>query len=81
MRALRSLLAASAALVLTLAAGGSAQGASILINNGLAPPNPENVIDDLTYYDDDSVYVRNVGCPPAGPPDPDGGVPGPEDAC
>jgi hypothetical protein len=36
-----------------------------LINNGLAPPNSANVIDDDTYLNDD-VYVRNTGCPPLG---------------
>lgn len=41
-----------------------AQAASVLINNGLAPPNPENVIDDDTVW----VIVRNVGCPPSGDP-------------
>jgi hypothetical protein len=44
-----------------------AEAASILINNGLAPPNPDNVIDDGTYASD-TVYVRNAGCPPAGDP-------------
>ena len=37
-----------------------------VINNGLAPPNPENVINDATYASD-AVYVRNVGCPPEWP--------------
>jgi len=32
-----------------------------LINNGLAPPVPSNVIDDARYLDG-SLYVRNVGC-------------------
>jgi hypothetical protein len=31
----------------------------ILINNGLAPPNPANVINDAGY---DVVWVQNVGC-------------------
>jgi hypothetical protein len=35
---------------------------TILVNNGLAPPNPENVIDDATH-EEDNVYVRNAGCP------------------
>jgi hypothetical protein len=42
----------------------SAAGAVIMINNGLAPPNPANVIDET---DDYRVYVRNVGCPPGWP--------------
>jgi len=37
-----------------------------VINNGLGPPEPENVIDDATYYDA-NVTVRNVGCPPGWP--------------
>ena len=41
-------------------------GRRCVINNGLAPPNPENVIDDATYGTD-YVYVRNVGCPPDWP--------------
>ena len=36
-----------------------------VINNGLAPPDPANVVDHDTYHAD--VYVRNVGCPPAWP--------------
>jgi cysteine-rich repeat protein len=34
-----------------------------VINNGLAPPYPVNVIDDAAYSGD-TVFVRNVGCPP-----------------
>ena len=37
-----------------------------VINNGLAPPNPDNVIDDGTY-EGDTVYVRNTDCPPGWP--------------
>ena len=33
----------------------------VVINNGLAPPIPDNVLDDATYADD-GVYIRNVGC-------------------
>ena len=58
-------LAAASALV--LAVGGSAHAATIMINNGLAPPNPENVIDAADDYSGDEVYVRNVGCPPGWP--------------
>ena len=36
---------------------------SCVINNGLAPPNAENVIDDTAYTEGQRVYVRNVGCP------------------
>jgi hypothetical protein len=35
-----------------------------VINNGLAPPNPDNVIDSSDP--DLLTYVRNVGCPPGG---------------
>jgi len=35
----------------------------IAINNGLAPPNPANVIDDDIYRTDyEFVWVRNTGC-------------------
>jgi len=37
---------------------------SCIINNGLAPPSVENVIDDGRYTADQRVYVRNVACPP-----------------
>jgi hypothetical protein len=50
---------------------------SCVINNGLAPPNPANVIDDGTHASD-WVYVRNVGCPPGWPDyDPDAPCPSP----
>jgi hypothetical protein len=52
-------LVAASALVLALA--GPAHAGNILINNGLAPPNPTNVIDD-DRYSNDSVYARNGGC-------------------
>jgi cysteine-rich repeat protein len=39
---------------------------SCIINNGLAPPSPDNVIDDMTYLED-IVFVRNVGCSPEWP--------------
>jgi hypothetical protein len=57
-------LIAASALILTM--GAPAQAISFVINNGFAPPNPANVIDDGTYGSDD-VYVRNVGCPPGWP--------------
>jgi hypothetical protein len=58
---MRNLLAnALSLLVLPLAA----QAADVVINNGLAPPNPANVID---HHTSDAVYVRNVGCPPGWP--------------
>jgi len=49
----------------TLTLGGvqPATAVTILINNGLAPPNPENVIDDfLVMGTFDLVKVRNAGC-------------------
>jgi hypothetical protein len=55
----------AAACAVILAVAGQAEAADIVINNGLAPPNPVNVIDDHSYYSDD-VYVRNAGCPPFG---------------
>ena len=51
-----------------------AHAVPFVINNGLAPPNPANVIDDATYSGD-YVYVRNVGCPPGWP------AGGPDDPC
>ena len=42
----------------------TAEAADVVINNGLAPPNPANVID---YNTSGQVYVRNVGCPPGWP--------------
>ncbi len=53
---MRTLLIAMVGLLVTLP--GVANAAQIVINNGLAPPNPENVIDHATYSSDD-VYVRN----------------------
>ena len=48
------------ALALVLVALAAPAGAiTIVINNGLAPPNPANVIDSLS---DDDVLVQNVGC-------------------
>ena len=38
----------------------------IVINNGLDCSNPGNVIDQDTYQGD-TLYVRNVGCPPGWP--------------
>jgi hypothetical protein len=39
---------------------------AVVINNGLAPPSPDNVIDD-SLLAGDGIYVRNVGCgTPAG---------------
>ena len=50
---------------LLMAALPGGAGAYIVLNNGLAPPNPANVIDD-GIYSGDYVLVRNVGCPPSG---------------
>jgi hypothetical protein len=41
-------------------AAGPAPGATVVINNGFAPPNPVNVVDGEFVGDD--VYVQNVGC-------------------
>jgi hypothetical protein len=43
----------------------------VLINNGLAPPNPDNVIDDVANAAD-VLFVRNFGCPD--PSEPAGGA-------
>jgi hypothetical protein len=34
----------------------------VVIHNGLAPPDPANVVDAADDYADDQVYVQNVGC-------------------
>lgn len=39
-----------------------AQAENIVINNGLAPPNPDYVIDINDDFSDDHVAVQNVGC-------------------
>jgi hypothetical protein len=76
---LRPFLALVLVLALTLASSGAAYAEDIVINNGLAPPNPANLIDD-TSYEDDYVYVENVGCPPGWPDgDPDDPCPSPGD--
>ena len=68
---MRSLIAIAVAGLVLLP---GAVAADELINNGLAPPNPANVIDDSSPSS--RVYVRNVGCPPGwgepevGPTDP-----------
>lgn len=45
----------------------AAYAANVLINNGLNCSNPGNVISDSTYQND-TVYVRNVGCGTPGSP-------------
>jgi hypothetical protein len=50
----------------SLLLAGVSGAASFVLNNGLVPPNPANVIDDGTYSSD-SLYIRNVGCPPGWP--------------
>ncbi len=50
----------AAAFTALLAFVGGTDAAALLINNGLAPPNPENVINTTV---DEAVYVRAGGCP------------------
>jgi hypothetical protein len=57
----RNLLAWMIAVFLALAVAGSARAIPVLINNGLAPPNPANVFDDATHTDN-TLFIRNVGC-------------------
>jgi hypothetical protein len=40
----------------------AANATPLVINNGLAPPNPANVIDASNSFPNDSLYIRNVGC-------------------
>lgn len=49
-------------IVLALLAARPASTATVVINNGLAPPNPDNVIEAANSFPVDSVYVQNVGC-------------------
>lgn len=57
----------SSAIVLALvASSGAAQAENVVINNGLAPPSPTNVVADASHAAD-SIWVRNVGCPPGWP--------------
>jgi len=62
-----------AIIALLVAVPGATQAADIVINNGLDCSNPGNVIDHTTHQND-TVYVRNVGC---GTPDPWGPCPSP----
>ena len=50
---------AAALTALLVFASGTDAAALLLINNGLAPPNPENVIDTTI---DEEILVANVGC-------------------
>jgi hypothetical protein len=65
---MRTLLIAMVGLL--VAGAGVPSSAAIVINNGLAPPNPNNVIDDMAYWPE-PVCVRNVDC----------GIPDPIDPC
>lgn len=52
---------AGGALAWSLATG-AATAQQVVINNGLAPPTAENVIDAADAYGSHDVFVRNVGC-------------------
>ncbi len=43
------------------------EAADFVINNGLAPPNPANLLDTSVVTAGDDYYVRNVDCPPLWP--------------
>jgi hypothetical protein len=49
-------------MAVALGATSEVRSATIVINNGLAPPNPANVIDASNSHRFDEVYVQNVGC-------------------
>jgi hypothetical protein len=53
--------------VLLFSAAAPAHAIPVMINNGLAPPNPENVIDGADDYSGKELHVRNVGCPTGWP--------------
>lgn len=57
----RLALVLTAALGLVVAAAPGAAGLNIVINNGLAPPNPDNVISSFANGSGHSLYVQNVG--------------------
>lgn len=59
--AARRRLLGAGTLAWTLAAG-AATAQQVVINNGLAPPTAENVIDAADAYGSHDVFVRNVGC-------------------
>jgi hypothetical protein len=63
-RIARLLSIACAALALIAFNAPDANAQHIVINNGLAPPNPDNVIDAPPINPDDLFLVRNVDCPP-----------------
>lgn len=65
--------------VWVLALPTAALAAFVVIENGSAPPDPANVINDDAHISD-SVFVRNAGCPPfwpSGSPQADCPAPGP----
>jgi hypothetical protein len=72
-RLLKTVCAAALAASLLLVSP-AAFAIAILINNGLAPPNPANVLDGTIDYSSDRLRIRNVGCPP-------GETPPYDDAC
>ena len=47
---------------LFLLSAAPAWAVAVVINNGLAPPNPGNVIDAADDFRFDRVFVQNVGC-------------------
>ena len=63
-RVARLLSIGCAALVLSSFDTPVANAQYILINNGLAPPNPDNVIDAPPMPSTDLFLVRNTDCPP-----------------
>lgn len=76
---LRPFLVLVSVLAWTLASAGAVSADAVVINNGLAPPNPDNLIGD-TSFEDDYIYVENVGCPPGWPEgDPEEPCPSPGD--
>jgi hypothetical protein len=56
---MRGLLVVAMTAALGLGVASESRSATIVINNGLAPPNAGNVITSTSL---DDVYVQNVGC-------------------
>ena len=68
MRLLRLVLRFSAWLILSAT---PTHDLEAMVNNGLAPPNPENVYDPPFRAFFDWLFVRNAGCAPDWPTNPD----------
>ena len=62
MRRFASVLAAASWVV------AASPAVAVVINNGLAPPTPANVLNAANSFPTDTVFVTNLGCDAALPP-------------